>query len=132
MTQQHAAAAGFGALANDDLNRVRLAQIIGVHAVARRQVLIDQLVGMAALFRRHAAIAGGGGGARGSCTAPQGFFRWTGQRPKGHARDGDRDIQLDRVFGVQAADGHVRLAFLAIPFERVARNRRAHEQQVVK
>ena len=63
LAQQHAAAAGLGALADDDFDGVRLAQVVGVHAVARWQVLIDQRLGLAALFRRHAAVAGGRRGA---------------------------------------------------------------------
>ncbi len=42
LAQQHAAAAGLGALPDDDFDRVGLAQVIRVHAVARRQVLVDE------------------------------------------------------------------------------------------
>src|SRR3979409_1923582 len=49
-------AAGLGPLADDDLDRVGAAQVVGVHAVARGQQLEDQLVGVLALLRRHAAV----------------------------------------------------------------------------
>ena len=42
LPEQHAAAAGLGALPDDDLDRIRLAQVVGVHAVARRQHLVDE------------------------------------------------------------------------------------------
>ena len=44
LPQQHAAAAGLGALTHDNLDGVRAAQVVGVHAIARGQVLVDQLV----------------------------------------------------------------------------------------
>ena len=42
LAEQHAAAAGLGALADHDLDRVGFAKIVRVHAVARRQHLIDE------------------------------------------------------------------------------------------
>ena len=60
LPQQHSAAARLGALPDDDLDRIGLAQLVGLHAVARRQHLIDQRFGMAALFLGHAAIASSG------------------------------------------------------------------------
>ncbi|MNF95287.1 hypothetical protein D3C84_780320 [compost metagenome] len=72
--QQHAAATGFGALPQDDFDGVGLAQVIRVHAVARRQVLIDQVLRLAALFRGHAAVTGGGAGAGDGRATAQGFL----------------------------------------------------------
>ena len=46
LAQQHAAAAGLGALPDHDLDRVGLAQLVRLHAVARGQHLIDQHLGM--------------------------------------------------------------------------------------
>ena len=77
LAEQHAAAAGLGALADDDLDGVGLAQIVGVHAVARRQILIDERLRLAALLGRHAAVAGRGRGAgerRAAARAPP--WRW--------------------------------------------------------
>ena len=42
LPQQHAAATGFGALPHDDFDGIGDPQVIGIHAVARRQVLIYQ------------------------------------------------------------------------------------------
>ena len=41
LAQQHAAAAWLGALPDDDFDGVGLAQVVGVHAVAGRQILVD-------------------------------------------------------------------------------------------
>ena len=71
LAEQHAAAAGLGALAEHDLDRVGLAQVVGVHAVAGRQVLVDQVLGLAALLGGHAAVAGGGRGADLAGAAPE-------------------------------------------------------------
>ena len=63
LAEQHAAAAGLGALADHHLDGVGLAQIVRVHAVARGQHLVDEQLRMLALLRRHAAVAGRGRGA---------------------------------------------------------------------
>ena len=64
MAEQHAAAAGLRALADDDLDRVGAAQVVGVHPVARRQQLVDERLRALALLGRHAAVAGRRRGAR--------------------------------------------------------------------
>ena len=45
LAQQHAAATGLSALTDHHLDGVRRAQVIRVHAIAGRQVLIDQRLG---------------------------------------------------------------------------------------
>ena len=54
-----------------DLDRVRATQIVGVHAVARREQLVDQLLGMTALLRGHASVASRGAGADRSRSATE-------------------------------------------------------------
>ena len=132
LAKQHAAAAGFGALAHDDLDRIGLAQVVGVHPVARGQVLIDELGGMAPFLGRHAAIPGGGGGARRTCPAPERLFRLRRQRAEAHARDGDGNVQMNGVLGKARAKRHRGVAAFAVAFQRVARHRRAKKQQVVE
>ena len=132
LAEQHAAAAGLGALADDDLDGIGLAQIVGVHAVARRQILIDQRLRLAALFRRHAAVAGGRRRAGDRRAAAERFLGLAGQRAEAHAGDGDRDLQLDRLLGEARAERDVGRALLAIAFERIARDRGAEEQEVVE
>ena len=87
---------------------------------------------MAALLRRHAAVAGGGRGAGERRAAAERFLGLGRQRAEAHAGDGDRDLQLDRLLGEARAEHDVGAAFLAIAFERIARDRGAEEQQVVE
>ena len=100
LAEQHAAAAGLGALAEDDLDGVGLAQVVGVHPVAGRQVLVDEVLGLAALLGGHAAVAGGGGRADLAGTPAEGLLGLGGQRAEAHAGDGDRDVEVQRVLGV--------------------------------
>ena len=132
LAQQHAAAAGLGALANHDFDGIGLAQIVRVHAIARRQILIDQLLRLAALFRRHAAVAGGGRGAGHRRAAAQRFLGLRRERAEAHAGDGDRNLEFDRRLGEARAQHHVGAALLAVAFERIARDRGAEEQQVIE
>src|SRR5579872_2488639 len=76
LSEQHAAAARLSALSHHDFDRVRRTQIVGIHAVARWQHLVDQNARMFAFFRRHAAIARGGRGAHGGGATPQCFLGW--------------------------------------------------------
>ena len=132
LTEQHAAAAGLGALADDDLDGVGPAQVIGVHAVARGQHLVDEQLRMPALLLRHAAVAGGGGGAGERRAAPKRFFRLARQRAEAHAGDGDRNFQLERLFGKAGAELDVGCALLAIALKRVAAHGGAEEQQIIE
>ena len=64
--------------------------------------------------------------------AAQRFLGVAGQRAEAHAGDGDGDLEMDRLLGEAGAEHHVGAAFLAIAFERIARDRGAEEQQVVE
>ena len=133
LAEQHAAAAGLGALADHDLDGVGLAQIVRVHAVARGQHLIDQDLRMLALLRRHAAVAGGGRGAG---------ERWRrGRAPPWPGADSEPKLMPAMVIGIFSSIGFlakrvpsidVGRAFLAIAFERIAADRGAEEQQIVE
>ena len=131
LAEQHAAAPRLGALP-DHLDGVGSAQIVRVHAVARRQILIDEDLGMAALLRRHAAIAGRRRGPGERCAAPQRLLGFGRQRAEAHAGNGDRDLELDRSLREAGANGDPGAAFLAIAFERVARDRCPEEQEIVE
>ena len=132
LAQQHSAAAGFGALAEHHLDRVGLAQIVGVHPVARRKVLVDQVLALPALLGCHPAVAGGGRRADLAGAAAERLLGRPGQRAERHPGDGDRDIQVQRVFGVPVAQHDIGVAAFAVALQRVARHRRAEEQQVVE
>ena len=56
LPEQHATATWLRALPYDNLNGIRLAQIVRVHSIARRQDLIDQRLGMLPLLGGHTAI----------------------------------------------------------------------------
>jgi hypothetical protein len=132
LAQEHAAAARLGALADDDLDRVRLAQVVRVHAVARRQHLINEDVGVPALLLRHAAVAGGGRRAGDRGAAAERLFCLRRQRAKRHAGNRDGDFQLDGLLSEAIAQHHVGGALLAIAFQRIARDGGAQKQQIIK
>ena len=132
LAQQHSATAWFCALAEDHLDRVGLAQVIGVHAVPRRKILVHQVFALPAFLGRHAAVTGGGGRADVACAAAQRLLRGAGQRTERHACDGHRNIKVQWVFREPIAENYVGAAPLAVALQRVARHRRAKEQQVVE
>ncbi len=132
LAEQHAAAAGLGALADDDLDGVGLAQMIGVHAIAGGQDLIDQYLGRLALLLGHAAIAGGGRGADGRGTAAERLLRPARQGAKAHAGDSDGYLEVHRLLGEALAEHHVGGAALAIALERIAAHGGAEEQEIVE
>ena len=133
LAEQHAAAARLRALADDDLDRVRAAQVVRVHPVARGQQLVDEqsstpraprsvmppspVVVLVPTARR---------------PPPERLLRGRRQRAEAHPRDRDRDLEVERLLGVAGAERDVRVAALAVALERVARHARAEEQQVVE
>ncbi len=132
LAEQHAPAARLGALSDDNLDCVGLAQVVRVHAIARRQDLIHEQFRMLALFLRHPAVAGGGRGSDRAGATPERLLGLRGQRAEAHSGNRDRDLQRDRVLGETAADRDLGHAFLAIALERISADRRAEKQQVVE
>jgi hypothetical protein len=130
--EEHPAAARLRALADDDLDRVRAAQVVRVHAVARRQELIDEGLRVLPLLLGHAAVAGRRGGADLGRTAAERLFRRRGQRAEAHPRDRHGDLQLEWALRKACPEDDVGRAALAVALERVARDRRAEEEQVVE
>ena len=130
--EQHAAAAGLGALADHHLDRIGAAQVVRIEAVARRQHLIDQGLGRGALLVGHAAIAGGRAGAHGGGGAAERLLGMRPERAEAHAGDGDRDRELDRLRGKAGADRDVGRAPFPIALERIAGDRGAEEHQIVE
>src|ERR1043166_4840173 len=107
-------------------------EVVRIHAVARRQDLVDEDAGMGAFLGGHAAVAGRRRGADRTGAASQRFLRLRRQRPEAHARNGDRDLQRDRLLGEARPDGHFGRALLAIAFERIAADGSAEEQEIVE
>ena len=132
VAEQHPAAAGLRALADDDLDRVGLAEVVGVHPVARRQQLVDEDLRVAALLGRHAAVAGRRRGAHLGRAAAERLLRGRRQRAEAHAGDRDRDLQLERLLRVARPERDVRVAALAVALERVAGDARAEEEEIVE
>ena len=97
LAEQHAAAARLGALADHDLDRVGPAQVVRVHAVARRQQLVDEQLGVLALLGRHAAVAGRRARADRARAAAERLLGGRRQRAEAHAGDRDRDVELERL-----------------------------------
>ena len=64
--------------------------------------------------------------------AAQRFLGLRRERAEAHAGDGDRDLELDRLLGEARAEHDIGAAFLAIAFERIARDRGAEEQEIVE
>ena len=132
LPEQHAAAAGLGALADHHLDGVGPAQVVRVHAVAGGQVLVDQRLRVAPLLRGHAAVARGGRGP-GEARAPaEGLLGVGREGAEAHAGDGHRGLQADRLRGEAVAQHHLGAAPLAVALQRVAADRGAEEQQVVE
>ena len=132
VAEQHAAAAGLRALADDHLDRIRPTQVVRVHPVARRQQLVDEDLGMATLLGRHPAVTGGGRGAHLGGAAAERLLRGRRQGAEAHARDRDRDLQLERLLREPRPERDVRVAALAVALERVAGDARAEEEEVVE
>ena len=132
VTEQHPAAAGLRALADDDLDRVGLAEVVGVHPVAGGEQLVDEDLRVAALLGRHAAVAGRRRGAHLGRAASERLLRGRGEGAEAHARDRDRDLQLQRLLREPGAERDVGVAALAVALERVAGDAGAEEEEVVE
>jgi hypothetical protein len=130
--EQHPAAARLRALADDDFDRVGSTKVIRVHPVTRREQLVDQHTRVLALLGRHPAVAGGRRGPDLGGAAAQRLLGRAGQRAEAHARDRDRDVQMNRLARVPRTDHDVGRALLPVALERIARHRSAQEQQVVE
>ena len=132
LADQHPAAAGLRALADDDLDRVGAAQVVGVHPVAGGQQLVDERLRALALLGRHAAVARRRARPHRARAAAERLLRRRAQRAEAHPRDRDRDVEVQRLRRVAGAEHDVGVAALAVALERVARHARAEEQQVVE
>ena len=97
--EQHAAAARLRALADDDLDRVRLAQVVRVHAVAGGEELVDEDLRVLALLRRHPAVAGRRRRPHLARAAAERLLGRGRERAEAHAGDRDRDASARAASG---------------------------------
>src|SRR5205823_2933354 len=116
--EKHPASARLGALADDDLDRVCAAEVVGAHAVARWQELVDERLRALPLLLGHAAVTGRRRGADLRRRTPERLFRRRGECAEAHARDRDRALQLDGLARESRAEDDVRRALLAVTLER--------------
>ena len=132
LPEQHTAAAGFRTLPDHDLDRIGFSKIVRVHAVARRQILIDEIFRLSALFWRHAAVARRGRRPRCRGAASERFLSVCRQRTEAHSGNRDRNRKLQRLLRKAIAEHDFRPAFLAISFQRIPRHRCAEKKKIVE
>jgi hypothetical protein len=130
--EEHPAAAGLGALADHDLDRVGLAQVVRVHPVAGREELVDQDLRVLAFLGRHAAVAGGRRRAHLRRAAAECLLRRRRESTEAHAGDRHRDPQLQRLLGEARPERDVRVAALPVTLEGIAGDARAEQQEIVE
>src|ERR1700730_1488029 len=130
--QKHASGAGLGSLPDHDLDCVGRFEMVGVKTVPAGQQLVDEEMRCVSLIEQHAAISGGGRDAQPGGSLPERDFRGLGERAVGHARDGYRAVEDDRLAGVSRPEDRSRLAALAIAFKRNSRERAGYKRQVVE
>jgi hypothetical protein len=132
LAEQHPAAARLRPLPDHDLDRVGAAQVVGVHPVPRGQQLVDEAIGVLALLGQHAAVTRGRAGPDRARPSPQRLLRRGRERPEAHPRDRDRDLQADRLLREPGPQRDVGGTALAVALERVPRDARTEEEQVVE
>src|SRR5262249_28998822 len=132
LTHQNAAPAGLGTLPDDDLDGVGAAKVVRVHPIAGGEDLVDQLAGVLALLRKHAAVPGGRAGADRAGAPAERLLGGRRERAEAHPRDRDRDLQVDRLCREPGAEGDVGGAALPVALERVSRDARPEEEEVVE
>ena len=132
VAEEHPPAAGLRALPDDDLDRVRAAEVVRVHPVPRGQELVHERLRALPLLLGHAAVAGRRRSAHLGRRTPERLFRGRRQCAEAHAGNRDRDLQLDRLAREPRAENDVGRALLAVALERVARDARAEQQEIVE
>ena len=130
--QQQPPGSGLGALSDRQLDRVGHAHVMHVDAVAGRQDLVDQRAAVLPLGHQHAAVAGGVRGSGRRRAFRQRHFRVVRQRAPAHPGDHDGNGQLERLARKPRSQHGPGRAFLAIAFERNARQRAGQKRQIVE
>ena len=132
--EQHAAGAGFRALAHHDLDAVRHPEVLEVQHVARRRHLVDQRRRRGPLVLEHPSLAGARHRARLRGAVAECGLRARGERPERHRSDVDRNRESDRLRDQPGtiAQHRLRPAALAVSLERQAGHGCRHEHEVVE
>ena len=132
LPHQHAAAAGLRALADDHLDGVGSAQIVGIHSIARGQDLVDELARVLALLGQHAAVPCGRAGTHRAGATPERLLGGGREGAEAHSGDRDRDLEVDGLLGEARAHRDVRGAALPVALERVAGDACPEEEEIVE
>src|SRR5699024_12666678 len=135
LSQQHTASTRFLSLADYDLDRIRSSQVIRVHAVARRQQLVDQFVRMSTFFFGHPAVTGGCGSSHRRSTSAQSLFGLGRKRPEAHPRNGNGDVQVHRLgalVGAKVTSVSQRSRYPSIGYREIAGPRNCRSTKLWK
>ena len=132
LAEQHAASARLCSLPDNDFDRISLPEIIRIHSVSGRQILIDELTRMLPFFRRHSPVAGRGACADFARAATERLLRVRRKRSEAHAGDGYWNLEFYRLARETRSERHVGAAFLPVSFKRIARHRCALHDQVIE
>src|SRR5579862_6919217 len=87
---------------------------------------------MAALLLGHATVTRCRRGPYLAGPPPERLLGVARERPEAHAGNRDRDVERDRLAGEPGADRHIGRATFAVALERITRDARAQEQEVVE
>ncbi len=131
LTHQVATEPDLASLADEELAGIGEHQVVRVEPVPALDALVVPLRREVALGRDHPALAGTrrGAGHRGALC--QRHLRFERERAEAHARDVDRDVELDRILCEAGAEDRLRHALLPIALDYEARERSRQEHQVV-
>ena len=131
LTHQVPAETDLAALPDEELARVGEHQVVRVEPVPRLDALVVPLRRVVALRRDHPALARAGRRARHRRALRERHLRLERERAEGHARDVDRDVELERVLREACAEHRRRVALLAVALDDEARQRPGQEDELV-
>ena len=131
LAHQVAAQADLAALPDEELAGVGEHQVVRVEPVPALDALVVPLGRQVALGRDHPALARAGRRAGHRGALGERHLGLDRERAEAHARDVDRDVELDRLLREARAEDRLRLALLAVALDHEARQRAGHEHQLI-
>ena len=131
LAHEVAAEPDLAALPDEELARVGEHQVVRVEPVPRLDALVVPLRRVVALRRDHPALARARRGAGHGRALRERHLGLERQRAEGHARDVDRDVELERVLREARAEHRRRVALLAVALDDEARQRAGEEHELV-
>ncbi len=131
LTHEVPAEADLAALSDEELARVGEHQVVRVEPVPRLDALVVPLRRVVALRRDHPALARARRGSGHGRALRERHLRLERQRAERHARDVDRDVELQRILREARAEHGRRVALLAVALDDEARQRSRQEHELV-